>query len=71
LAYANSNTFAIGGGVVISALASYLPDNNQIPLASILIECSTPSLGIFEFTAISKKNLQNDETTITTLERKR
>ncbi|CAF2119980.1 unnamed protein product [Rotaria magnacalcarata] len=61
----------LGGGAVISALASYLPDNNQIPLASILIGCSTLSLGIFEFMVLSKKNLQNDETTITTLERKR
>ena len=49
----------LGGGAVISALASYLPDNDQIPLAFIFIVCSTLSWGTFELIVLSKKNLQN------------
>jgi Bcr/CflA subfamily drug resistance transporter len=45
----------LGGGAAISALVSYLPDKDQVPLASIFMACSALSWIVFELVAISKK----------------
>jgi len=46
----------LGGGAAISALVSYLPDTNQVPLALIFMVCSALSWIVFEFVVISKKS---------------
>jgi Bcr/CflA subfamily drug resistance transporter len=45
----------LGGGATISALVAYLPDNDQVPLATIFMVCSALSWIVFEFVVISRK----------------
>lgn len=45
----------MGGGAVISSLVSYLPDNDQIPLASIFMACSGLAWITFERIVVVRK----------------
>lgn len=45
----------LSGGAVIGALVSYLPDNDQVPLAAIFMGCSVLSWLAFEFVVLSEK----------------
>ena len=45
----------LGGGATISALVSYLPDTDQVPLASIFMVCSALSWIVFEVVVVSRK----------------
>ena len=51
--------FQLGGGAVISAIVSYLPDTDQIPLASIFMICSVLSWIIFEVVVVCNKTPPN------------
>lgn len=46
--------FQLGGGAAISAIVSYLPETNQIPLASIFMICSVLPWIIFEIIVCNK-----------------
>ncbi|MBA3813910.1 MAG: multidrug effflux MFS transporter [Alphaproteobacteria bacterium] len=45
----------LGGGAVVSALVSYLPETDQVPLASLFMMCSALSWIVFELVVISRK----------------
>jgi DHA1 family bicyclomycin/chloramphenicol resistance-like MFS transporter/DHA1 family 2-module integral membrane pump EmrD-like MFS transporter len=47
----------LGGGAVVSALVSYLPETDQVPLASIFMICSTLSWIVFELVVMPKNIL--------------
>ncbi len=49
----------LGGGAAISALASCLPDTNQVPLASVFMICSFLSWLVFEVVVLSRKEMGN------------
>jgi len=48
----------LGGGAVISALVSYLPETNQVPLASIFMACSAIAWIVFEYVVLSRDEVK-------------
>ena len=47
----------LGGGAAISALISYLPETDQLPLASIFIVCSALAWIMFELVVLSRNEV--------------